>query len=42
MDGELPEVGHEFDEDGLTLVITKIGASPLPGDTRPCAFSVGD
>ena len=24
-----------------TIVINKIGASPLPGDTRACAFSVG-
>jgi len=41
MDGDLPEIGHRWDEDGLTLQINKIGASPLPGDTRPCAFSVG-
>jgi hypothetical protein len=27
---------------GRRLVITKIGASPLPGDGRQCAFSVGD
>ena len=24
-----------------TLVVNKIGASPLPGDSRACAFSVG-
>jgi hypothetical protein len=41
MDGDLPEIGHRWDEDGRTLQISKIGASPLPGDTRPCAFSVG-
>ena len=33
--------GQEFEEGGRTLVVNKIGASPLPGDTRPCAFSVG-
>jgi hypothetical protein len=41
MDGDPPPVGHEFDEGGQTLVISKIGVSPLPGDTRPCAYSVG-
>ncbi len=42
MEGELPEVGHELEDGGRRLVITKVGASPLPGDSRPCAFSVGD
>jgi hypothetical protein len=41
MEGDLPQPGHEFEEDGQTLVVNKIGASPLPGDTRTCAFSVG-
>jgi hypothetical protein len=41
MQGELPPVGHEFEDGEHTLVINKIGASPLPGDTRACAFSVG-
>ena len=41
MDGELPPLGHEFEEGEHTLVVNKIGASPLPGDTRACAFSVG-
>jgi hypothetical protein len=40
-EGEPPPLGHEFDDDGRTLVVTKIGPSPLPGDSRPCAFSVG-
>jgi len=39
--GELPRVGQELEEDGRTIVVSKIGASPLPGDRRPCAFSVG-
>jgi hypothetical protein len=42
MDGDLPEVGHRWDEDGLALQINKIGVSPLPDDTRSCAFSVGN
>jgi hypothetical protein len=37
-EGEVPRVGDEI-EDGL--VITKLGPSPVPGDTRPCAFSMG-
>jgi hypothetical protein len=39
--GELPQVGFEFDEGERRLVVSKIGASPLPGDTRPCVYSVG-
>jgi hypothetical protein len=39
--GEPPNVGDEFEDNGRTLVVSKVGASPLPGDTRPCAFSVG-
>jgi hypothetical protein len=39
--GDPPHVGHRFENDGLTLVVNKIGASPLPGDSRVCAFSVG-
>jgi hypothetical protein len=41
VDGELPQVGQELDEAAGTIVISKIGASPLPGDARPCAYSVG-
>ncbi len=39
--GDLPEVGSEFEEGDRLLVVNKIGASPLPGDTRQCVFSVG-
>lgn len=39
--GDLPQVGAQLEEDGLQLEINKIGASPLPGDSRPCAYSVG-
>jgi hypothetical protein len=41
MEGELPPVGHEFEEGSYTLVVNKIGVSPLPGDTRACVFSLG-
>jgi hypothetical protein len=41
LEGDPPAVGHEFEDGERTLVVSKIGASPLPGDSRPCAFSVG-
>jgi hypothetical protein len=41
LDGEPPEVGTELADDGHRLLIVKIGASPLPGDRRRCAYSVG-
>ena len=41
LEGEPPELGHELEENGHTLVINKIGVSPLPGDTRTCVYSVG-
>ncbi|HVC87895.1 MAG TPA: hypothetical protein VNC40_10780 [Gaiellaceae bacterium] len=39
--GDPPELGHEFDEDEHRLVVSKVGASPLPGDSRRCVFAVG-
>jgi hypothetical protein len=39
--GDPPTVGQEIQEDGRTLVVTKVGSSPLPGDPRRCAFSLG-
>jgi hypothetical protein len=41
LEGEPPRVGDRFEEGDLKLVVNKIGASPLPGDTRSCVFSVG-
>jgi len=38
LDGEVPAVGADVEEDGQVLVVTKVGPSPLPGDTRPCAY----
>lgn len=37
-DGDVPSVGAEVEQDGETLVVTKVGPSPLPGDARPCAY----
>lgn len=41
VEGDPPHVGDELDDDGHTLVVSKLGPSPLPGDDRTCAFSVG-
>jgi hypothetical protein len=41
LDGDPPGVGHEFEEDGQTLVVTKVGPSPFPADPRPCLYSLG-
>jgi hypothetical protein len=40
-DGDPPAVGTEVDLEGHLLVVTKLGASPLPGDSRRCAFASG-
>jgi hypothetical protein len=40
-EGEPPRVGEEVEEDGTRLRVSKVGASPLPGDSRPCAFLQG-
>ena len=40
-EGELPNVGESVEIDGRRVWITKVGVSPLPGDQRPCAFSLG-
>jgi hypothetical protein len=40
-DGEPPAVGSELVDDGRELVVTKVGPSPLPGDSRPCAYTTG-
>ena len=37
--GEPPSVGDEVEDDDVRLRILKVGASPLPGDARPCAYA---
>ncbi len=39
--GDAPPVGTELEADGNLLVVTKVGASPLPGDRRACAYTSG-
>jgi hypothetical protein len=37
-DGEPPQVGSEVEEDGSRFTVMKVAPSPLPGDTRTCAY----
>jgi hypothetical protein len=37
-DGEVPAVGAVVEEDDQKLRVTKVAPSPLPGDSRPCAY----
>jgi len=39
-DGDVPSVGAEVEADGVTLRVTKVAPSPLPGDRRQCAYLV--
>ena len=36
--GEPPAVGSEVEADNLKLRVTKIAPSPLPNDSRMCAY----
>jgi hypothetical protein len=37
-DGDVPALGSEIEADGQTLLVTKVGPSPLPRDARQCAY----
>ncbi|MFL5950316.1 MAG: hypothetical protein ACJ74M_01825 [Gaiellaceae bacterium] len=37
-DGDVPSVGSEVEQDDQMLRVTKVAPSPLPGDSRPCAY----
>ena len=37
-DGDVPGVGAEVEQDGVTFRVAKIAPSPLPGDRRQCAY----
>jgi hypothetical protein len=37
--GEVPGVGAEVEDGDTRLGVSKVGPSPLPGDTRPCAYT---
>jgi hypothetical protein len=36
--GDLPQVGAEVDNGNAKLRVTKIAPSPLPNDSRQCAY----
>lgn len=40
-DGDPPKPGETVELDEKRLAITKLGVSPLPGDDRVCAYSLG-
>jgi hypothetical protein len=37
-EGEVPSVGSEVEQDNERLRVTKVAPSPLPGDSRLCAY----
>ena len=37
-EGDPPAVGEGVEEDGVSMTVTKLAPSPLPGDDRRCAY----
>jgi hypothetical protein len=37
-EGEPPAPGAEVEENETRFLVVKVGPSPLPGDSRPCAY----
>jgi len=37
-EGEPPPVGSDIEQNGSTMTVVKVAASPLPGDGRRCAY----
>jgi hypothetical protein len=37
-EGEPPAVGEEIEENGNRQIVSKVAPSPLPGDSRRCAY----
>lgn len=37
-EGDAPDLGAEIEEDGHTYTVSKVASSPLPGDSRRCAY----
>ena len=37
-EGEAPEVGSTVEDETGSFVVTKVAPSPLPGDSRRCAY----
>ncbi|HEY5059758.1 MAG TPA: hypothetical protein VII51_12175 [Gaiellaceae bacterium] len=41
-EGDPPAVGDEVQQNGTTLLVTKVAPSPLPRDTRVCVYLSGE
>ncbi len=41
LEGEPPHVGDAIEDGERSLIVSKIGLSPLPGDSRTCVYSMG-
>jgi hypothetical protein len=41
IEGEPPQIGDKVEDGDRVLVVTKLGPSPIPGDSRICAYSMG-
>jgi len=39
-DGDLPAVGDVIEEEDGRMRVSKVGPSPLPGDSRRCAYGI--
>jgi hypothetical protein len=37
-DGDLPSIGDVVEDEDGRMRVSKIAPSPLPGDSRPCAY----
>ena len=37
-EGPVPDRDEHVEVDGAAFVVSRVGASPLPLDTRPCAY----
>ena len=37
-EGDPPQVGERVEDGGQTYWVSKVAASPLPGDDRRCAY----
>ena len=37
-EGNPPQVGEQVEDGKLSYWVSKVAASPLPGDTRRCAY----
>jgi hypothetical protein len=39
-EGDLPAVGDEIEEEDGRMRVAKVAPSPLPGDSRRCAYGI--